>query len=105
MEVGLSGGPDKNQVYGLSNTTADKLWSARSVSTVGSSPSISSTQSEEFLALKQQYEHLSTDYAQLHQMDMEIRSKMGDDPCAASFWPYSPSNNQPPPPPLAPPLF
>jgi len=106
MEVGSSGGPDKNRVYGLSNTTADKLWSARSISTVGSSPSVSSTQSEEFLALKQQYERLSTDYAQLHQMVMEIRSKMGDDPCAASFWSYSPGNNQPPPPPPpAPPLF
>jgi len=104
MEVGSSGGPNKNRVYGLSNTTADKLRSARSVSTVGSSPSISSTQSEEFLALKQQYERLSTDYAQLHQMIMEIRSKMGDDPCPASFWPYGLGNNQPPPPP-APPLF
>jgi hypothetical protein len=107
MEVGSSGGPDKNRVYGLSNTTAEKLRLARSVSTVGRSPSISSTQSEEFLALKQQYERLSTDYAQLHQMVMEIRSKMGDDPCAASFWSYSPVNNQPPPPPPppAPPLF
>jgi hypothetical protein len=105
MEVGMSGGPDKNQVYRLSNTTAKKLRSARSVSTVGSSPSVSSTQSEEFLALKQQYERLSTDYAQLHQMVMEIRSKMGDDPCAASFWPYGPGNNQLPPPPPALPLF
>jgi hypothetical protein len=108
MEVRSSGGLDKNRVYGLSNTTADKLRSARSVSTIGSSPSVSSTHSEEFLALKQQYERLSTDYAQLHQMVMEIRSKMGDDPCAPSFWPYGPGNNQPPPPappPPAPPLF
>jgi hypothetical protein len=31
---------------------------------------------------------------------------MGDDPCAASFWPYGSGNNQPPPPPPpAPPLF
>jgi hypothetical protein len=93
MEVGSSGGPDKNRVYGLSNTTVDKLRSARSVSTFGSSPSVLSTQSEEFLALKQQYERLSTDYAQLHQVVMKIRSKMGDDPCAASFWPYGPGNN------------
>jgi hypothetical protein len=104
MEVGSSGGPDKNRVYGLFNMTADKLRSARSVSTVWSSLSVSSTQLEEFLALKQQYERLSTDYAQLHQMIMEIRSKMGDDPCATFFWPYGPGNNQPPPPP-APPLF
>ena len=35
MEVGSLGGPDKNRVYGLSNTTADNLLSTRSVSTVG----------------------------------------------------------------------
>jgi hypothetical protein len=34
MEVGSSGGPEKNRVYGLSNTTTENLWSARSVSTV-----------------------------------------------------------------------
>jgi hypothetical protein len=56
MEVGSSGGLDKNRVYGLSNTTAENLWVACSVSTVGSSPSVSSAQSEEFMALKQQYE-------------------------------------------------
>jgi hypothetical protein len=76
MEVGSSGGPDKNQVYRLSNTTAKNLRSARSVSTVGSSPSVLSTQSEEFVALKIQYEQLSKNYDQLHQMVMEIRSYM-----------------------------
>jgi hypothetical protein len=85
MEVGSSGGPVKNQVYGLSNTMAENLWSARSVSTVGSSPSVSSTQSEEFVALKQQYEQPSMNYDQLRQMVMEIRSRMGDDTCAAPF--------------------
>jgi hypothetical protein len=106
MEVGSSSGPEKNQVYGLSNTTAENLRSACSVSIVGSSPSVSSTQSEEFVALKQQYEQLSTNYDQLHQMVMKIRSRMGDDTCATPFWPYGPGNNQPPPPPpAAPPLF
>jgi len=62
MEVGSSCGPDKNQVYRLSNTTAKNLRLTRSVSTVRSCPSISSTQFEEFMALKQQYERLSTDY-------------------------------------------
>jgi hypothetical protein len=60
------------------------------------------------MALKQQYERLSTDYYQLRQMVMEIRSKMGDDTCAAPFSLYGPGNNKsppPPPPPLAPPLF
>jgi hypothetical protein len=60
------------------------------------------------MALKQQYERLSTDYDHLHQMVMEIRSRMSDDTCAALFWPYGPGNNQPPPPhppPPAMPLF
>jgi len=66
MDVGSSGGPDKNRVYGLSNTTVDNLRSTRNVSTVGSS------QSKEFVALQQdttqltdKYDHLSTEYAQL----------------------------------------
>jgi hypothetical protein len=66
MEVGSSGGPDKNRVYGLSNTTADNLRSTRSVSTVGSS------QSKEFMTLQQhitqlteKYDHLLAEYAQL----------------------------------------
>ena len=72
MEVGSSGGPDKNRVYGLSNITAENLRVARSVSTVGSSQSVSSTQSKEFVALQQhtaqlteKYDHLSVAYAQL----------------------------------------
>ena len=44
MEVGSSGGPGKNQVYGLSNTKAENLQAAHSVSTVGSSQAVSSTQ-------------------------------------------------------------
>ena len=66
MEVGSSDGPNKNQVYRLSNTTADNLRSACSVSTVGSS------QSKEFVALQQhmaqlteKYDHLLEAYAQL----------------------------------------
>jgi len=105
IEVGSSGGLDKNRVYGLSNTTAENLRSARSVSIVGSSLSVSSTQSEEFIALKQQYQQLSMNYDELRQIVMERRSKMGDDTCAALFWLYGPGNNQPPPPPPAPPLF
>jgi len=71
MEVGSLGGPDKNQVYGLSNTTADNLRSTRNVSTVGSSQSISSSQSKEFVALQQhtaqlteKYNNLQAEYAQ-----------------------------------------
>jgi len=93
MEVGSSVGPDKNRVYGLSNTTSENLRATHSVSTVGSSPSVLSTQSEEFKALKQQYERLSMDYEQLRQMVMDIRSRMGDDTCAAPFWSYGPGDN------------
>jgi hypothetical protein len=49
---------------------------ARSVSTVKGSPSISSTQAEEFIALN---------YDELRQIVMEMRSKMGDDTCATPF--------------------
>jgi len=70
--IGSLGGPDKNQVYGLSYNTTDNLQSTRSVSTVGSSQSISSSQSKEFMALQQhtaqlieKYNNLSAEYAQL----------------------------------------
>jgi hypothetical protein len=65
MEVGSSNGPNKNQVYGLSNTTTENLQAARSVSTVGSSQSISSTQSKDFVALQQHTTHLTEKYEQL----------------------------------------
>jgi len=76
MEVGSSGGPDKNRVYGLSNTTADNLRSTRSVSTVRSS------QSKEFVALQQhtaqlteKYNNLSTEYAQLKASHAQQRAE------------------------------
>jgi len=134
MEVGSSGGPDKNRVYGLSNTTADNLRSTRSVSVVGSSQSIWSSQSKEFVALQQhttqlteKYDHLLAEcaqlkashaqqraeskqqkaaYEQLHEMVMNMAAQSGT--CAPNpFWPY---NHQPPPPgspppPPAPPLY
>jgi hypothetical protein len=92
MEVGSFGGPDKKWVYGLSNTTAENLWAACSVSTVGSSQSVSSIQSKEFVALKQhtaqlteKYDHLSAEYAQhktnheqLREMVMNMASQKGD---------------------------
>ena len=118
MEVGSFGGPDKKWVYGLSNTTAENLWAARNVSTVGSFQSVSSIQSKEFVALKQhtaqlteKYDQLSVEYAQhkanheqLREMVMNMASQSGDTCAPHPFWPY---NHQPPPPPppLAPPLY
>jgi DNA repair exonuclease SbcCD ATPase subunit len=76
MEVESSGGPDKNRVYGLSNTTADNLRSTRNVSTIGSS------QSKEFVALQQhtaqltdKYDHLSAEYAQLKASHAQQRAE------------------------------
>jgi len=34
LEAGSSGEPDRNRVYGLSNTTAKNLWTTNSVSTI-----------------------------------------------------------------------
>jgi hypothetical protein len=94
MEVGLFSGPDKNRVYGLSNTTTKNLRAARSVSTVGSSQSVSSTQSKKFVALKQhtahlteKYDQLSANYKQFRQMVMNLTSQSGDT-CALPFWSY-----------------
>ena len=128
MEAGLSGGPDKSQVYGLSNTTADNLRSARSASTVRSS------QSKEFVALQQhtallteKYDHLSEAYTQLkeqqrvasEQQRAESEQQRAESErqraayeelpemvmnmaqggtCAPN--PFWPNNRQPPPPPL-----
>ena len=64
------------------------LRAARSVSTVGSSQSVSSTQYKEFVALKQHTAHLteknkklSANYEHLRQMVMNMASQ-SDDPCA-----------------------
>ena len=78
MEVGSSGGPDKNRVYGLSNTTADNLRSTRSVTTVGSSQSIASSQSKEFVALQQlteKYDNLKAEYTQLKASHAQQRAE------------------------------
>jgi len=117
-----------HRVYGLSNTTANNLQTTRSVSTVGSSQSTSSSQSKEFMALQQctaqvtkKYNHLSAEYAQLkashaqqraeseqqkaayeqlHEMVINMATQSGT--CAPNpFWPY----NHQPPPPGAPPLY
>jgi hypothetical protein len=108
MEAGSSGGPNRNRVYNLSNTMIENLQASHSVSTIGSSQSVSSTQSQEFVALQQhtahlteQYERLLSDYEQLRQMIMDMRSQMGGT-CAPSFWQYGPGNDQPLP---APSLF
>jgi len=108
MEVGSSGGPEKNRVYGLSNTTAENLRSARGVSTVGSSPSVSSTQSEEFVALKNNMN--DSRRIIISSVKWSWRLDQGwvmIHACAAPFWSYGPGNNRPPPapPPPAPPLF
>ena len=116
MEVGSSGGPDKNRVYGLSNTTAANLRSTGTASTAGSS------QSKEFVALQQRCDHLSEAYTQLkeeqrlaneqHRVESEqqraayeelrqmVMNMTQGGTCAPNpFWPPNP-HPPPPPPPL-----
>jgi hypothetical protein len=88
----------------LTLRTADNLRAAYSVSIIGSFQSVSSTQSEEIVALKQQYRQLSVNYKQLCQLVMDMRSQMSST-CAPLFKLYGPGNDQSPPPPPAPPLF
>ena len=125
MEVGSSGGPDKNRVYGLSNTTVDNLRSTGTALTVGSSQSVSSSQSKEFVALQQRCDHLSEAYTQLkeeqrltneqHRAEFEqqrvaykklrqiVMNMTQGGTCAPNpFWPPNP---HPPPPPPPPPLY
>jgi len=133
MEVGSSGGPDKNRVYGLSNTTAENLWAARSVSTVGSSQSVSSTQSKEFVVFQQHTAQLTEKYDHLLAEHAQVKAEHAQQKAEDAQWyaqqkaeheqlrefvmnmasqsgdtcappPFWPYNNQPPHPPLAPPL-
>ena len=123
MEAGSSGGPDKNRVYGLSNTTAANLRSAGTASTIGSSQSVSSSQSKEFVALQQKCDHLSEAYEQLkeqqrvaseqHRAESEqqrvayeelrqmVMNMAQGGTCAPNpFWPSNRPQPLPPPPPL-----
>jgi len=82
MEVGSSGGLDKNQVYGLSNTMTDNLRLTHSVSTVESSQSITSSQSKVFVALEQhtaqfteKYDNLKAEYAELKASHAQQRAE------------------------------
>jgi hypothetical protein len=91
MEAGSSGRPDRNWVYGLSNTTAENLQMAHSILTVRSSQLVSSTQSQEFATLQEhtahlieKYELLSVNYEELYRMVMDMRSQMGGT-CVPSF--------------------
>jgi len=89
LEAGSSGGPDRNKMYGLSNTTIENLRTTHSVSTVGCSQSISSTQSLEFATLLDQgiqehtshhnekYEPLSVNYGEPCLVVMKMRLQRG----------------------------
>jgi hypothetical protein len=74
LETWSSSGSNRNRLYELSNTTAENLQRARSVSTIGYSQLVLSTQFPKFTALLDQrvqeciahldekYEQLFTDY-------------------------------------------
>jgi hypothetical protein len=54
MEAGSSSGPDRNQVYDISKTIVEDLQTTQSVSIVGYSQLIPSTQTLEFQAILNQ---------------------------------------------------
>ena len=92
----MSSEPDRNQVYGLSNTMSEFLQTTHNILTVGSLQLVLSIQTPEFEAILDQrvkdqmthfvsdYEWLSAETAELCQIVMEIRSQM-DDTCAPSY--------------------
>jgi hypothetical protein len=101
LKAGSSSRPDWNWVYGLSNTTFKDLRMACSVSTIGFSQSVSSTQTLELKEILDQrvqarttyldadYEQLSTEMTELLWLVMEMRSQMSGT-CAPPYWPYDP---------------
>jgi hypothetical protein len=104
LEVGLSGRPDRNRVYGLFNTTVQNLQTSRSISTVGCLQSVSSTQILEFTAmlvlqtteLCVKIAELCVEMVELHRMLMEMRSHIGGQ-FAPPYWPHGPDDDQLPP--------
>jgi len=122
MEVGSSGGPDKNRVYELSNTIAENLRATVVFQSLGApnqyrAPNLRSSWpcSNTRLSSPKKYDHLlaaysqleadnaqqKAEYDQLREFVMNMASQ-SDDRCAPPpFWSY---NNQPPPSPPAPPL-
>lgn len=115
-KAGLSGGPNRNRIYEISNTTIKNLRMTRSVSTIGCSQSIPSTQSSKFIALLDQevkeylvhlnekHEQLSVNFKELCQIVMDMRSQISGT-CAPSYWPHVSRDDQPPPSPPVPPLL
>jgi DNA-directed RNA polymerase subunit L len=101
LEVGSSGGPDRNRVYELLNTTTENLQTTRSVSIVGCSQSIPSTQTPEFTMmldqrvkartthLNEKFERLIDDYEELRRLVLEMRSQM-DGTYAPHNWRHGP---------------
>jgi hypothetical protein len=89
LEAGSSYGPDKNWLYGLSDTTTKNLRISRSVLIVGFSQSIMSTQTLEFATildqrvqawtthLNEKCKRLTADYEELCRLIIEMRSQIG----------------------------
>ena len=65
IETGSFSGPHRNLVNELSNTTAKNLQAAHSISTAGSSQSVSNTQYQELVVLQQYTAHLTEKYKRL----------------------------------------
>jgi hypothetical protein len=99
MKAGSSGGPDKTQVFGISNATTEDLRTIQSVAIMGCLQSVLSTQNLKFESiLNQQVEAWTTHNAveterlgvkkiELCQLYMELKSLM-EGTCALPYWPY-----------------
>ena len=98
LEVGSFGGYDRNQVYGISNTKAERLRTTRRVSTIGCLQSIPSTISSKFQAiLNQQIEAQITHLVIVHGAEIIHRWQM----CSPLPPPDLDENQPPSPTPLA----
>jgi hypothetical protein len=116
LETISTGGPDRNQVCGLSNTITENLRTTYSTSIFGCSQLIWSSQTSKFAELLDRrvqdqmayfynkYEQLTADYEKIYWLVMEMRSQISGS-CASSNWPHDPSDDQPPHFPPTPPLF
>jgi hypothetical protein len=86
MKAGSSGGPDKTQVFGISNATTEDLRTIQSVSIMGCLQSVLSTQNLKFESILNQQveawtthnaaktERLSAEKTELCQLYMELKS-------------------------------
>ena len=100
--------PDRNQGYSISNTTTEDLRTNHSVSTIGYSQLVLSTQTPEFeMVLNQRVEahaahiaaqtkRLTVEMLDLRRLYIELKSQIGGT-CAPPDWSHGPNEDLLPP--------